>query len=264
MSTGWTLEQSPTVDQPMEYAIRASEDSSIANGQILAVDERGPGRVVEAFGDLGNADSIVVFVPGSGWNLENFDDDNKAMSPRQAAQGVVERTRRLQPEAEVAAVAWLGYRPPEGIGMAALRSERAVAGAEELGRLIDRLPTSATITLACHSYGSVVCGRAAPDIRVDNIVTIGGTGMDVRGVEALGTTATVWAAQAPDDNIRFVPEFRFAGFGHGRGPVSNGFGGHRLDAGDAQEHGDYYQPGGETLRNLARIALHRYAEVTHA
>lgn len=264
LTTMWTIEQVPEVAEPLTY-----EQRIVDGRRLLALDEDS-GRVAEVFGDLNEADSIVVFVPGASWNLQKFDDD-APMSPRNAARNLVERADRSAGDDEagndaprVAAVAWLGYQPPPGIGMAALRSERAEAGATELTRLTRWLPDDASITLACHSYGGVVCGKAASDAPIDNIVSIGGAGMDVSSVHDLDTTANVWAAQAPEDNIRFVPGFRVAGFGHGSSPATPSFGGTLLDTGDAREHSDYYDPDGVTMANLLRIAEGRYAEVTHA
>ena len=270
LTMGWTMQQAPTTTAPLTYEHRV-----VDGRRLLALDE-GSDRVVEAFGDVTNADSIVVFVPGAGWNLRKFEQDDTPMSPRTAARDLMQRTEREDgtrvttagPDTDVtrlATVAWLGYQPPPGLGVGALRSERADVGAAELARFVEWLPEDASITLACHSYGGVVCGQAAAaNAQVDNIVSIGGAGMDVSSVEQLDTAANVWVAQAPEDNIRFLPGFRIAGFGHGSSPVADGFGGYQVDTGDAREHADYYQPDGSTMTHLLSIAQGRYAEVDHA
>lgn len=229
---------------------------------LLAYDQDGQGRVVEAFGDLDDADRIAVFVPGAGWNLDNFADTGDPMSPRRAARTFLAEAQAQEPEADLAAIAWLGYFPPDGLEPEALRSDRAIAGAGELVESVRTLSEDARVTLICHSYGSVLCGRAAPDVDATDIVVVGGAGMDASTVKALDTSAQVWAARADGDGMRFLPDFRIAGFGHGAEPAAPGFGAEVFSTGIARGHSSYYQPGGETMRNIARIVLGDDQEVT--
>ena len=80
------------------------------------------------------------------------------------------------------------------------------------------------VSVFCHSYGSVVCGRAAPAMQVSDIVVFGSPGMDVSSVNDLGTTAKVWATRARSDWIRYVPHVRVDGYGHGADPAGPSFG----------------------------------------
>ena len=156
----------------------------------------------------------------------------------------------------------LGYDPPEGIDREAFRSERAAAGVPALSRFLAGLPPGVQVSLLCHSYGAVVCGRAAPAARAGDLVLLAAPGVDAPSAAALRTSARVWAARTADDPIRFVPHVRVGGFGHGADPTAPGFGARLLDTGGARGHDGYYAPGTESLTNLARIVLGRTSEVT--
>src|SRR5262249_5801995 len=150
-----------------------------------------------------------------------------------------------------AVVVWLGYDSPEGIDRQAARSERAIAGAVELRRFIAGLPSRAHVSLLCHSYGAVVCGRAAGAPRVSGLVALAAPGLDVGSQAALHTSARVWAARVPDDPMRFVPFTRVGPLGHGADPTDPAFGARVVRTGTARGHGGYYAPGTELLANLA-------------
>jgi len=217
--------------------------------QILAFDPRGDGRVVEVLGDLAHADRVVVYVPGNAKRLEDFDAGTPDR-PR-TAPGAVARTLRaaIHPSARTAVIAWLGYDTPENIDVVAARSVRAKDGARSLTRLLRVLPHRARVSLVCHSYGTVVCGRVAARHRVANVVALASPGMDVRSARSL--KATVWAGRAADDLIRFAPHVRVAGLGHGADPMSPSFGAHRIDTTGAHGHEGYFVPGGRSLHDIA-------------
>jgi hypothetical protein len=66
------------------------------------------------------------------------------------------------------------------------------------------------------------------------------------------------------DWIQDVPYLELGGLGHGADPVSAGFGARVLSARDAQGHAGYFQPGTDSLRNLADIGAGAYDAVTCA
>jgi hypothetical protein len=117
------------------------------------------------------------------------------------------------------------------------------------------------VALLCHSYGSVVCGLAAPHLPVTDIAVYGSPGMDAGSVASLHTTARVWAGREAGDWIRYVPHDRLLGVGFGTDPMSPSFGARRFGCGGAG-HSSYLQPGSESLRNLAYIALGQPGKVT--
>lgn len=234
--------------------------------QFLAYDRQGDGRVVEVLGDLRTAQHVAVVVPGSGHRLGNFTTSRSGAAPRRNGEALLAELKRQAPQEKVAVVVWTGYDTPERVNLDAARSERAAPGGRDLARLIDLLaelaPVAETVTLTCHSYGSVVCGRAAPGARADNIVVVGSPGMDAGRVSELHTQAQVWAARTTDDPIRFVPDVRFGEFGHGEDPSKPKFGAEVFRTGEIGGHDSYYEPGSESLANIARIVLGRDDEVT--
>jgi hypothetical protein len=232
-------------------------------GRLLGYDPRGDGRVILVLGDLQSARRVAVIVPGSGWSLHKLlGRDRTGADPIAAAAALQDQLHRLDPAARVAVVVWLGYDAPENIDRQAMRSERAVAGAGALARFVEVLPSDARVSLLCHSYGAVVCGRAPSGARVGDLVVLAAPGMDVAAAAGLRTSARVWAARSADDPIRFVPNLRVAGFGHGADPTASGFGARVFRTGTAGGHDRYYAPGAESLANLARIVLDRTSEVT--
>jgi Alpha/beta hydrolase len=241
---------------------RADPTGSQVPGRLLGYDPRGSGRAIVVLGDLDAARRIAVLVPGSGWHLANLlgPAGRTGNHPLAAAHFLFDEAYRLDPAARVAVVVWLGYDPPAGVD----RSERAVTGAAALRRFVAGLPAAAAVTLVCHSYGAVVCGRAAPGLPVSDLVALAAPGLDASTVDDLHSTARVWAARNPDDPIRFVPHVRVAGFGHGADPVDPGFGARVFRTGTAHGHEGYYTPGTESLTNLARILLGMASAVTRA
>jgi hypothetical protein len=107
----------------------------------------------------------------------------------------------------------------------------------------------------------VLCGLAAPGLRVTDIAVVGSPGMDATSAAALGTRARVWAGRGSGDWIGDVPHVRMLGLGFGADPMSAGFGARAFATGGGG-HSDYFRPGSVSLRNLAWIALGDHAAVT--
>ncbi|SFQ09626.1 Alpha/beta hydrolase [Actinomadura madurae] len=232
--------------------------------RFLSFDARGAGRAVEVLGDLEHAERIAVVIPGADNSLSNFD------SPKFVGGGsraLYRQARADAPRARIAVIAWLGYGSPSTRSTAVLTSGRAQHGARDLGRLlagVHRMNAHARFALLCHSYGTVVCGKAArrlAPLPVDEIALFGSPGTGAGHAAGLGTPARVWAGRSKGDWMRYVPNVGFAGVGFGPDPVSRDFGALRFDAGTGP-HSGYLKPGSLALRNLALIALGRDAEVT--
>ena len=214
------------------------------------------GRIVEAFGDVRHARNIAVIVPGVGWNAALLRDEQGAgrRHPAVQARSLLAEMQRLSPHTPAAVVVWLDYDPPAGIDPDAARSDRAVDGAPRLVSFVGSLPLSARVSVVCHSYGSVVCGHAAPRLRVTDLVAVGSPGMDAWSRTALRTRAEVWAGIAPDDPIALVPHTRVDGFGHAADPTSPAFGAQTLPVGGAHGHNGYLVAGTDSLRAIAQLA----------
>ena len=87
------------------------------------------------------------------------------------------------PGRRLAIIAWLGYAAPAMLSPAVLTSGDAGQGAQALRPLVDELARHGhQVALICHSYGSVVCGLAAPHLPVTDIAVFGSPGMDASSV----------------------------------------------------------------------------------
>jgi hypothetical protein len=252
---------------------RAAADRDMADParHLLHFDGRGPGEATEVFGDLAHATRIAVLVPGSDTSLDTYGRF------RATAVALDQRLTREAPEGtRTAVVAWLGYRTPATISTTVLTPGRAEQAAPHLRDLIRELRATAgdkpAVSLLCHSYGTVVCARAAAGLdaahlHVSDIALVGSPGTGSDSAAALRTRARIWAARGADDWTADVPHIRTGLFGttvgFGTDPVSPSFGAHVFAAGPGG-HSDYFKPGSVSLTNLTRIVLGETTEVTHA
>ncbi|MFE9771369.1 alpha/beta hydrolase [Streptomyces sp. NPDC005931] len=246
---------------------RAAADRALARPErhLLAFDGRGNGLVTEVLGELAGADRVAVLVPGSDAGLDTYGRF------RAAALALHERlTREAPAETRTAVVAWLGYETPGTVSTTVATTDRADRAAPGLRALTDDVRAVAgprsRISLLCHSYGSVVCGRAAPGLGADDIVLLGSPGTGAGTAAELGTRARIWAARGADDWVEHVPHLGADLFGttvgFGTDPVSPAFGARVFAAGDGG-HSDYFAPGSTSLTNLARIVLGETGAVSH-
>jgi hypothetical protein len=249
-------------------AHRAAADRAMADRSrhLLAFDGRGAGLATEVFGDLAHADRVAVLVPGSDTGLDTYGRFRAAALAlhRQLAAEAPAGTR-------TAVVAWLGYETPGTVSTTVAttdRADRAVPGLRDLVDDLHRITGPGTrLALLCHSYGSVVCARAADGLDVSDIALVGAPGTGADTAAGLRSDARIWAGRGADDWVEHVPHVSADLFGttvgFGTDPVSRGFGARVFDAGDGG-HSDYFDTGSLSLTNLARIALGETTEVTHA
>jgi pimeloyl-ACP methyl ester carboxylesterase len=231
-----------------------------AGRDFLAYDQ-GRGTAVEALGDLDTATRVAVLVPGVGTRLADFDRGLGGVArraPAVQARALYARMRAADPAARVAVVAWLGYLPPSGLNLDAIREDRARAGARALVAFVRSLLAhrpGVALTLVGHSYGALVAGLAARRLpQVHNLIVMGAPGMGVDRAADLGG-ARVYSALAPQDWMGRVPQVRLLGFGHGRRPSSPGFGATPLPTGGVAGHDYYLVPGSATLTAAASVVL---------
>ncbi|MER7000241.1 alpha/beta hydrolase [Streptomyces sp. NPDC000410] len=216
--------------------------------QFLSFDGREGGRTVEVVGDLARAERIAVVVPGAGVLVDNY---------WRLLGGATALQKELGDRSAV--VAWLGYETPSTVSLAAVTSGRADDAAHELHQFmaeLEELKPAARTSLVCHSYGSVVCARAASGLELADVVLYGSPGTGYDNAAALKTRATVWTGRSGDDWIANVPHLRVpllvTAIGFGTDPVSEEFGAKRFPTGDGG-HSDYLKPGSVPLKNIARI-----------
>ncbi|MFG1611383.1 alpha/beta hydrolase [Nonomuraea wenchangensis] len=111
---------------------------------------------------------IAVLVPGAGVDLDRYGP----------LRGGAMRLRGALGDGS-AVVAWLGYATPSSVSLQALTPARADAAVPALRAFVRELRAArpaARIWLVCHSYGAVVCGRAAGELDVTGVVLLGGPG----------------------------------------------------------------------------------------
>ncbi|MGW0709955.1 alpha/beta hydrolase [Streptomyces sp. NPDC002643] len=232
--------------------------------KILAFDPTGEGRAAEVFGNLNKAERVSIVVPGVDSDVLNFQRTNRRYSaPAGMAAAVHEAERAADPGTRTAVIAWADYTAPDGIGLDSATALRAEQGSVRLNALVRALPGTSTVALLCHSYGSVVCGIAAPSLpsRVTDIAVAGSPGMRVEKASQLRTSARVWAMRDADDWVQDVPYLEVGGLGHGADPMSVDFGARILSASDAEGHSGYFEPGTESLYNFAEIGVGAYRSV---
>ncbi|MFG2056038.1 alpha/beta hydrolase [Micromonospora sp. NPDC048930] len=255
------LEAYPATAARLRAAGPPYDGWAAAGRQFLAFEPRGDGLAVEVLGDLATADRIAVLVPGVGSTLRDFDRGLGGVARRAPARQAAELYRAVHettPSARVAVLAWLGYDPPDTVpsaaGAAAARRGGTALRAE-LRELAVRRP-DARITLVGHSYGALVVGfaaRGAP-AQVTDVVSLGGIGLGVDRAGDLGRVR-VWAAEAPADWIRRVPEVRLLGLGHGRRPGDPAFNARPLPVTGVTGHDDYLVAGSATAAAVAAVVL---------
>jgi len=239
----------------------AHELDAMRRGHYLDFDAAGQGLAVEVFGDLATATRVAILVPGSDTSLATFDSRGTA-SPEGGAAALAAQARRMDPGARLAVIAWLGYKTPSTLSPAVMTSGDAGQGADALRPFVDDLARHGRqVVLICHSYGSVLCGLAAPHLPVTDIAVVGSPGMDAASVRALHTRARVWAGRGTGDWIGHVPHVHFLGLGFGQDPMAPAFGARTFGCGGGG-HSGYFRPGSLALRNLAAIALGDPAGVT--
>ncbi|MFC5723238.1 alpha/beta hydrolase [Streptomyces gamaensis] len=220
--------------------------------RFLSFDGRDGGRSAEVLGDLAHAGRIAVLVPGSDTGLDTYE---RFRAGARALQGELGE--------QAAVVAWLGYRTPDTVSPEVLTPGRADTAARQLRAFVEELHAAAPrarIALLGHSYGSVVCARAAAGLPVADLVLFGSPGTGYDHVGELRTGATVWAGRGTGDWIARVPhvslDLPFATVGFGADPTAKDFGAHVFAAGTGG-HSDYLRPGSAPLRAIAAIVTGR-------
>ena len=235
--------------------------ATLRTQHVLFFNPAGQGAAAMVIGNLATATRVAILVPGSDTTLATF-FSRGAASPGGGVEALAAEAHRLDPVNQLAIIAWLGYPAPAMLSPAVMTSGDAGQGAQALRPLVTALARHGDqVALLCHSYGSVVCGLAAPYLPVTDIAVFGSPGMDASSVASLDTTARVWAGRDNGDSIRFVPHIRLLGLGFGADPMSPGFGA-RIFATGGGGHSGYLDPGSVSLRNLTYIALGDAAAVT--
>ncbi|WP_409331348.1 alpha/beta hydrolase [Trujillonella humicola] len=169
---GWTVALATDAE------IRAREEA----GETVQLLQFAPRHemVALSLGDLDTAEAVAVVVPGVG-NDPIGDLDDVAADASAAADAAA----AAAPGLAVATVAWLGYRPPPGVGDG-FDTAAARTGGVSLDRTLDGIAAARAqdrprVTVLAHSYGTVVTDRAADapgELAADAVVLMGSPGVD--------------------------------------------------------------------------------------
>jgi hypothetical protein len=238
----------------------AAQERAGRPAQLHLFDEAGE-RAAVVLGDLDRASAVVLLVPGISTTPDDdldavtadvarvldvaaaLDDDRAADGDGVAAH-----------DAGLAGVAWLGYRPPRGLGIlrrsaaeragplldAALDGQAAVRSAAGLA--------AARTTVVAHSYGTVVVDEAADApgrLAADALVLLGSPGMELDRTPLLEVPEVHDAASIAD------PVSWSAWFGVST--WARRYGAAELPVGPGTGHSDYFDHGGPTLPALGAV-----------
>jgi pimeloyl-ACP methyl ester carboxylesterase len=233
--------------------------------RLLTLDLAGAGRVAIGLGDVDRAEHLAVVVPGMGQDAGH------------GVPGTVRRALDLLAEARrqsaqsTAVVAWIGYAAP-GWRQVPFPT-RARAGGRMLSADLATLAAArigepAHVTLVGHSYGSTVVGAAMQSgpRRADDLVLLGSPGVLADQVGRLGLGGhRVYVGEAELDPVADLGAF-------GADPGDRRFGATRIrvDAAPGSPwpdqvlaaHSHYFDPGSESLRNVARVVVGRGSDVS--
>jgi len=218
-------------------------------------------------GDLAKASHLLIYVPGMGSDLWDFDqlDRTRTEVIRSRASALVKGT-------EVTTITWLGYDAPLNLDVVgAVHEELASSGSAALSRFVLEMvgfaPPDVHVTVIAHSYGSVLAGLAARDygLAVHELVVLGSPGMGVDRADELRLMpgGRVWAAQARDDPVTWVPKLEDCHLHlHGPSPTAASFGA-RVFAVAGTGHSSYFDDQ-QSLNALAAITVGRFPDAKAA
>lgn len=244
----------------------------------------GDGRAAIVIGDADTADNVALTVPGRGAHV-----DGGLGELLNDSGNLYDESRRADPIATTAVVAWVGYDAPAGgwSGEAGSR-DQAEAGGELLASDVAGLQASrsddpAHLTVIGHSYGSTTTAVAATDhgLQADDIILIGSPGAgDAGHAEDLGIGEEhVWVGSASRDPVTFLGGQGWANFSDvslGNDPAEDDFGANRFQAesvdrndvrglaASMDDHSRYYDASSESLYNMGTIVTGRYEDVLNA
>jgi hypothetical protein len=253
----------------VEAALKPTKDGP--KRTLLSADPAGEGKAVIVLGDLQTADYVTYLVPGmfytvdgqlSAWTGDAADlyAQQKAWLKRLSAADPSEAHKT------VAVVAWMGYQTPDltNIGSLDLANQARDALASSVEALqLQRAGNLPYTTIVAHSYGSTAALMALTqyNFSVNALVLVGTPGSSAQSAKDLHVNNTnVWVGSAAWDP---VPTSAF----FGSDPSAPSYGAHTMGVGGGTDvitgaqlgqsigHNEYFDPGTESIRNMALIGI---------
>jgi hypothetical protein len=244
----------------VEAALKPTKDGPART--LLSADPTGEGKAVIVLGNLQTADYVTYLVPGMFYTGDAAD-----LYAQQKAW--LKRLRAADPSQAhktIAVVAWMGYQTPDltNIGSLDLANQARDALASSVQTLqLQRTGHLPYTTIVAHSYGSTAALMALTQytFSVNALVLVGTPGSSAQSAKDLHVKNTnVWVGSAAWDP---VPTSAF----FGSDPSAPSYGAHTMGVsggtdvivgkalGQSLGHNEYFDPGTESIRNMALIGI---------
>jgi pimeloyl-ACP methyl ester carboxylesterase len=246
---------------------------------LLSADPDGEGKAVVVLGNLQTADYVTYMVPGMFYTVDGqlsaWTGDAADLYTQQ--QEWLKRLSAVDPadaHKTVAVVAWMGYQTPDLTNIGSLdlayQARDALASSVEALQL-QRAGHEPYTTIVAHSYGSTAALMALTqyDFSVNALVLVGTPGSSAQSAKDLHVKNTnVWVGAAAWDP---VPTSAF----FGSDPSAPSYGAHTMGVGGGADvitganlgqsigHNEYFDPGTESIRNMALIGIDHQELVMH-
>jgi hypothetical protein len=238
---------------------------------LLSADPVGEGKAVIVLGNLQTASYVTYMVPGMFYTVDGqlgaWTGDAADLYAQQVAW--LKRISAANPSAAhktVAVVAWMGYHTPDLTNVGSLGP--AYQARDALSHSIESLQLQRAghlpyTTIVAHSYGSTAAlmALAQGNFSVNALVLVGCPGSATQSAKDLDVKNTnVWVGAAAWDP---VPTSAF----FGSDPSAPSYGAHTMGVGGGTDvvtgkvlcqsigHNDYFDPGTESIRNMAVIGI---------
>lgn len=233
---------------------------------LVSLDTRSPGRAAIVVGDLTSADYVSYLIPGMFFTIDGQVDDWADTASTLYQDQNAWLNRLGDSSSSVATVAWIGYQTPHllNVGSLTLADEgagyltKAIEGLQEL-----RGSHQPYVSVMAHSYGSTAAMIALQQgtFQIDALAVVGSPGSSAQSAAALAVRGgNVYVGEAgwdPVVNTAF----------YGSDPGSAAYGAYRMSVAGGTDaitntalvasygHNEYFQPGSESMRNLALIGI---------
>ena len=235
---------------------------------LLLLDTEGPGRAVIALNDPDTARSVQVLVPGLTHRLATVDTAIHQI-------GATRSAALRWGESDLAVIAHWGVDQPRTL-LAAAFQHRARVAAPVLHRFLHGLAATtgpdARVSVAAHSYGSVIAATTATTLGLPGVASLVIAGSPDVGVghsqvlrARMQAGAEVWAIRADGDIVTHTLPLL-----HGPHPASAQFGASVIDGGPkaavnpirAHMASRYWRETSPTLWALAAVAIGQTDRIT--
>jgi hypothetical protein len=255
----------------VEAALKTPKGKAAPPRSLFSVDDSGSGKAVIVIGDLQTADYVTYMIPGMFYTVDGqlgaWTGDAADLYSQQVRW--LHRLSKADPadaNKTVAVVAWMGYQTPDLTNIGSL--DLANQGRDELARDIQALQLQRGehqpyTTIVGHSYGSTAALMALTeyDFTVDALALVGTPGSAAQSSHDLHVRGNnVWVGSAAWDPVPSSAWF-------GSDPAAPSYGAHTMGVGGATDvitgaslsqsigHNEYFDPGTESIRNLALIGI---------